>query len=274
MPNVSNVTNLTAQHGVAAIAATFAQAKAEGRAMFMPYWMIGYPDVQTSINIVNALIDAGADAIELGVPFSDPLADGVVVQAAGQAALDNGTTLDDCIRAVQAIRTHAPYTPLLLMSYINPLLNYGLDRYAADTAAAGVDGFIVPDLPPEEAGILALHCDAHQLALVQFLAPTSSLDRIKLVADTAKGFIYVVALMGVTGPRDTLSAELAPFIARVRTAMNLPLAVGFGISHPEHVRQIKSLADGIIVGSALIRAQSANGIDSALALARELRAAC
>ncbi|MHB8627517.1 MAG: tryptophan synthase subunit alpha [Aggregatilineales bacterium] len=264
----------TAQHGVTAIAATFARAKTEGRATFMPYWMIGYPDMPTSIQIVNALIDVGADAIELGVPFSDPLADGVVIQAAAQAALDKGTTLTDCVHAVQAIRIGAPHTPLLLMSYINPMLTYGLDRYATDTATAGADGFIVPDLPPEEAGTVLAHCSTHNLALIELLAPTSSPDRIKLVAETAKGFIYLVALTGVTGARDALSPELPGFIARVRAATDLPLVVGFGISRPEHVRQIKQVADGIIVASALIRAQSTTGIDSALALARELRGAC
>jgi len=271
---MSNVTSLTTQHGSAAIAATFTSAKAEGRALFMPYWMIGYPDLTTSIDIIKALIDAGADAIELGVPFSDPLADGVVIQAAAQVALEKGTTLGDCIRAVQAIRTHAPRTPLLLMSYVNPLLAYGLDRYVVDASAAGADGFIVPDLPPEEAGTLLSHCDTYRLALIHFLAPTSSAERIKLVSETAKGFIYLVSVVGVTGARDTLSPELAPFIARVRAVTNLPLVVGFGISRPEHVRQIKQMADGIIVASALIRAQTATGVDSALALARELRAAC
>ena len=264
----------TASHGVRAIAATFASAKAAGRATFMPYWMIGYPDVPTSIEIVNALIDAGADAIELGVPFSDPLADGVVIQAAGQMALEKGTTLADCIRAVKAIRGHAPQTPLLLMSYVNPLLAYGLERYVADATDAGADGFIVPDLPPDEAGMLLSQCDAHGLALIELLAPTSSADRIKLVTNTAKGFLYLVSLTGVTGARDALSPELPGFISRVRATTDLPLVVGFGISRPEHVRQIKQMADGIIVASALIRAQSASGLDAALALARELRAAC
>lgn len=271
---MTNATNLTTQHGLDAISATFTRAKAEGRALFMPYWMLGYPDLTTSIDIVNALIDAGADAIELGIPFSDPLADGVVIQVSAQTALDNGTTLIDCIRAVESIRAHAAYTPLLLMSYVNPLLAYGLEHCTANAAAAGADGFIVPDLPPEESSVLLTHCDAHHLALIQFLAPTSSPERIKLAAETAKGFIYLVSVIGVTGARDTVSPELAPFIARVRAATDLPLVVGFGISRPEHVRQIKQMADGVIVASALIRAHSTTGIKSALALARELRDAC
>ncbi len=260
--------------GIAAIAATFSRAKADQRATFMPYWMLGYPDLPTSIQIIQMLIDSGADAIELGVPFSDPLADGVVVQAAGQASLAQGTTLAQCIGAVRTLRAQGASVPFLLMSYFNPLLAYGLDRYAVDAAEAGVDGFIVPDLPPDEAHDLLRACDTHRLALIELLAPTSSTEQITLVAQTAKGFIYLVPVAGVTGARDSLPIDLEAYIARVRAASDLPLAVGFGVSTPQQATQIAHLADGIIVGSALIRSFDRDGINAVRSLAEALRAAC
>lgn len=260
-------------HGVTAIAETFAQAKSEGRAAFMPYWMLGYPDLPTSIQMIKALIEAGADAIEIGVPFSDPLADGVVIAAAAQVAIEQGTTLTDCLAAVRTLRESGASVPFLMMSYVNPLLAYGLERFSDDAAAAGVDGFIVPDLPPDEAQELLAKCEVRQLALIELLAPTSNSERIKLVAKTARGFIYLVAVTGITGARETLSVDLEAYIARVRAATELPLAVGFGVSKPEHAAQIKRWADGVIVASALIR-ESANGVAAVRALAASLRAAC
>jgi tryptophan synthase alpha chain len=263
-----------AAHGVEAISATFAQAHAEGRAAFMPYWMLGYPDMPTSIQIVGALIEAGADAIEIGVPFSDPVADGPIVQAAGSVALNNGTTLADCVAAVRTLRANYPdrQIPFLMMSYYNPMLAYALDRYVADVAAAGADGFIVPDLLPEESGELRALCDAKKLALVEFLAPTSNADRIGLVAQTAQGFVYVVSVMGVTGVREAVAADLAAFLDRVRTQTSIPLVIGFGINRPEQAAQIGKIADGIIVGSALVR-EGKNGVEAVRALATSLRGA-
>lgn len=265
-------------HGIGAIAECFAEARAAHRAMFMPYWMIGYPDVPTSIVIIKALIAAGADAIELGLPFSDPLADGPVNQTAAQVALDNGTTTADCFAAVAAIREDYPQTPLLMMGYFNPMLAYGLDRYIASAAEAGADGFIVPDLPPEEAHDLLRAADPHHLALIGFLAPTSSPDRIKVVADTATGFIYLVSVTGVTGAHEPVATDLSAFVERVRQMTDLPLSVGFGINRPEQAVEVARIADGIIVGSALIRAGSSGTTDERIAAVRELavslRAVC
>ncbi len=267
------MTDQIVTHGVTAIAETFAQAKTEGRAAFMPYWMLGYPDLPTSIETIRALIDAGADAVEIGVPFSDPLADGVVIAAAAQVAIEQGTTLTDCLAAVRTLREGGAKVPFLMMSYVNPMLAYGLERFVNEATAVGVDGFIVPDLPPDEAQELLAKCEARQLALIELLAPTSNPQRIKLVAETARGFIYLVAVTGITGARETLSVDLEAYIARVRAATDLPLAVGFGVSKPEHVAQIKRWADGVIVASALIR-ESSNGIAAVRVLAASLRAAC
>jgi len=274
----SNVLHVPHIHGVTAIADAFTRAKSEHRATFMPYWMIGYPDLPTSIAIVKALIESGADAIELGIPFSDPLADGPVIQLAAQIALDNHTTLADCFDAVRKIRESYPQTPLLMMGYFNPMLAYGLDRYIADAADAGVDGFVVPDLPPEESDELLNLANPYQLALIEFLAPTSSSDRIQLVAATAKGFIYLVSVTGVTGAREAVAADLSSFVSRVRQATTLPLSVGFGISRPEQAHEVAQIADGIIVGSALIKAAAVGTnterIEAVRSLAIELRGAC
>jgi tryptophan synthase alpha chain len=278
MTTSNDTPGIATAHGVSAIAETFARAKSEQRATFMPYWMIGYPDLPTSIAIVNALIDAGADIIELGIPFSDPLADGAANQVAAQIALDNHTTSDVCFEAVRTIRRTHSQTPLLLMGYFNPMLAYGLDRYVTNAADAGADGFVVPDLPPEESHELLRFADPHQLALIEMLAPTSSPDRIKLVADTAKGFIYLVSVTGVTGAREPVAADLSALVKRVRQATDLPLSVGFGINRPEQAHQVAQIADGVIVGSALIKAGASGTneerIESVRTLAVALRGAC
>ena len=204
----------------------------------------------------------------------DPVADGVVVQAAAQASLDQGTTLTDCLAAVRTLRAGGVTIPLILMSYANPPMAYGLERFGADAALAGADGFIVPDLPPEEAGEFLAIAQKHGLALIEFLAPTSNADRIRLVTETAQGFIYLVSVTGVTGARDQLSSELPAFVRRVREMTDLPLSIGFGISQPDHVKQIKQIADGVIVASALLRAFEREGLSATIDLARQLRSAC
>ncbi len=278
---MTETVSATLLQGTAAITDTFARAGTEGRATFMPYWMIGYPDLPTSIMIVQILIDAGADVIECGVPFSDPVADGVVVQAAGKTALEQGVNLHDCVEAVRQLRAANPnsHVPLVLMSYFNPMLSYGLDRYVTDVANIGADGFIVPDLPPEEARDLLTLCDAQHLALIGLLAPTSSAERITRVSATSRGFIYLVSVTGVTGARQALSGDLGAFIDRVRAVTDLPLSVGFGISDAEQARQVGQVANGFIVGSALIRAYAnatdeISGIDAVRTLAISLRGAC
>ncbi len=241
--------------GTAHIAAAFASARAAGRAAFMPYWPLGYPDRETSLRVVEALAAAGADLIELGVPFSDPLADGPVIQHATQVALERGTRAADCIGLAAELRRRGVRVPFMLMGYINPLLAYGPARYVQDSLAAGVDGLIVPDLPPEDAGEVEAECRGRGLALAYLLAPTSTPERIALVARRATGFVYLVSVAGVTGARSTVPAGLPEFVARVRACeAGLPLAVGFGVCTPAQAAAIGRLADGVIVGSALVRA--------------------
>ena len=219
----------------------------------MPYFPLGFPDAETSLDVIAAMATAGADAFEIGLSFSDPLADGPVIQRATQIALENGTTIAQCLEMVARLRTRGVRQPFLLMGYYNPIFAYGLDRFVTDAALAGADGFIVPDLPPEEAGDLDRLCRDRELDLIYFLAPTSTSERIAMVAREARGFIYLVSLTGVTGARAELADGLAEFMGRVRTITSMPLAVGFGVSTPDQAAQVSRLADGVIVGSALVR---------------------
>jgi tryptophan synthase alpha chain len=248
------------------------QAFKQGRPAFMPYAVLGYPDRAAGLAAIQTLAEAGADLIELGIPFSDPLADGPTIQAATQQALANGTTVRDCLAMVSELRQQGVDTPALLMGYVNPILAYGLTDFVADAAQAGVDGLIVPDLPPEEAAELASACAEQGLALVFLLAPTSPVERIRLVAQQSQGFIYLVSLTGVTGARQELPPGLTDFVARVRAETDTPLAVGFGIGTGTQARQVAQLADGVIVGSALVN-RAAESTASLRELATELRAA-
>ncbi|GAB4538544.1 MAG: tryptophan synthase subunit alpha [Anaerolineae bacterium] len=219
---------------------------------FMPYLVLGYPTPEGSLQVIETLVTAGADLLELGVPFSDPLADGPTIQAATQRALQNDVTLPKCLELVAESRARGIKTPCLLMGYVNPILAYGIASFVADSVAAGVDGFIVPDLPPEEAGELEDACRRDGLALVYLLAPTSSPERTALIAERSQGFIYLMSLTGVTGARNALPPDLADFVTRVRRVTDKPLAVGFGIGSGEQARAVAQLADGVIVGSALV----------------------
>ncbi len=234
------------------IAATFERLRAAQQVALMPYLMIGFPQRESVLELVPALEAAGADLFELGMPFSDPLADGATIQRAAQVALDNGVRLPDCLATVATLRARGVHAPLLLMGYYNPVLQYGLERACADLAAAGGDGWIIPDVPPEEAQQLASIARQHALDLIMFVAPTTPDSRIRQLASIASGFLYCVALTGVTGQRDHLWAGLPAFLERVRAHTALPLVVGFGISTPAHVTQVGQLADGAIVGSAII----------------------
>lgn len=242
------------------IAAAFARAKAEGRVALLPYVMSGYPDVEASETIAVALCQAGADVLELGMPFSDPLADGATVQAASQKALDGGMTLVGVLELAARIAARVS-TPLVLMGYYNPIFNYGIDHFVEAAASAGVAGLIVPDLPPEEAEPLRTVAAEHAIELIFLVTPTSPDERIAQVARMASltggGFLYCVSLSGVTGARDRLPEHLADFLARVRAHTNLPLVVGFGVSRPEHVAEIGRIADGAAIGSALLNAVDA-----------------
>jgi len=243
-------------NGRTQIAAAFANALHEQTAALMPYYTLGYPDRDTSLNIIEA-IASDSDLLELGIPFSDPLADGPTIQHSTQVSLENGTTVAGCFDMVRALRRRGVQTPICLMGYYNPMLAYGLDRFVQDAKTAGVQGFIVPDLPPEEAAELKHLAAGAGLAYIYFLAPTSSMERIEQVTRQAQGFIYLVSVTGVTGARRALHSDLAEFVQRVRTHSAVPLAIGFGISTPAHAASVAQLADGVIVGSALINAVNA-----------------
>jgi tryptophan synthase alpha chain len=260
----------TTQAGTQAIRAMFARTEEQGRAAFLPYFPIGYPDYATSLDAIRAMAEADVDGFEIGMPFSDPLADGPTIQAATQIALENGTTVRACLGAVRELRKRGVEQPMLMMGYLNPLLAYGVDDFVRDAKAAGADGLIVPDLPPEEATLLADACQRESLALPFFLAPTSNAERIALVAEKASGFIYVVSLTGVTGSRSELPSGLAEFIRRLRDETGKPLVLGFGISKAEHARAMNGLVDGFIVGSALVRA-GGEGVGAVRDLATSLR---
>jgi tryptophan synthase alpha chain len=262
---------MTDSRGLEAIQAMFARTHEAGRAAFLPFFPVGYPTYDESIDSIQAMAEAGVDGFEIGIPFSDPLADGPTIQAATQVALDNGTTVRGAIDAVRVLRERGVSQPMLMFSYLNPLLAYGPEQFVMDAKAAGADGLIVPDLPPEEHQIFAA-CEREGLALVFFLAPTSDESRLKLVGERARGFIYVVSLTGITGARTDLPPDLHDFIQRVRANTTQPLVLGFGISTPDHARMMIGLVDGFIVGSALVRAAN-DGVEGVRTLAASLRGA-
>lgn len=231
---------------------TFELARAEGRAAFMPYFTIGYPDLPASFEIVWAMAESGADLIELGIPFSDPLADGPTIQYSTQIALHHGITLQTCLHFVKNLRERGLTTPIFLMGYYNPIFNYGEEQFVKEASECGVQGVIIPDLPPEEAGELRRNCRDHSLAMVHLVAPTTPPTRIQRIAELSQGFLYVISVTGVTGARETLPPYLLDFLQDVRAVTSIPLAVGFGVSTPEQAARLGQLVDGVIVGSALI----------------------
>jgi tryptophan synthase alpha chain len=223
-----------------------------GHKALIAYITAGYPDIEATPRIAAILAESGCDIIELGIPFSDPLADGATIQKASYRALQKGTTPQACLEAAANIRCKIAI-PLVFMTYYNPVLNYGLEAFCQSCINDGINGLIVPDLPPEEGTELETMTRKQDLDLIYLLAPTSTDDRIATIASRSRGFIYLVSLTGVTGTRDVLSPELESFVRRVRQKAKQPLCVGFGISTPEHARRAASLADGVIVGSRLIQ---------------------
>jgi len=236
------------------IADTFQRLRQDGEAALMPYLTMGYPERDSALALVPQLVEAGADLVELGVPFSDPLADGATIQASSQRALANGMTLRVCLDQVAELRARNVKVPLVLMGYYNPIFQLGSRVFAQRAAGVGVDGIIVPDLPPEESGELHSALLRTNIDLVPLLAPTSDAGRTRLLADQARGFLYLISLTGVTGARDRLPRGLEAFVSRVRETTDLPLAVGFGIGTPAQAQRVAQIADGVIVGSALIQA--------------------
>ena len=218
----------------------------------IPFIMAGDPDVPRSIEVTIALAEAGSDIIELGIPFSEPIADGPVVQRAGERALRKGACLPAILDMVREVRRHSS-VPLLLFSYLNPILRCGLERFAAEAVAAGADGALVTDLSVEEAEPFVAAMHRHGLDTVFLSAPTSTDERLRRVAELSTGFVYAITRMGVTGAREQLSDAIAPLVERLRACTELPIAAGFGISRPEHLAVLAPLVDGVVVGSALVR---------------------
>ena len=237
------------------------------RAALMPYLMGGYPSLELSRQAGLAAVDAGADLLELGIPFSDPLADGPVIHAAGTRALAAGATPHGVLRVCQAL---AERVPVALMAYANLVLASGAERFATRAVEAGAAGLIVPDLPHDEAAGLREACDAAGLALIPLVAPTTTPERVRAIGKDARGFVYAVSLTGTTGERDELPAELPRMLERIRAASELPVAVGFGISTAEQAARVAELADGVIVGSRIVRAAGEGGPESVGAVVGEL----
>ncbi len=229
---------------------TFAALRARQEVVLIPYITAGDPDLETTFGLVHELTRQGADIIELGVPFSDPMADGPIHQRAAERALRNGTSLAGVLELVQRLRQSLS-VPIILFSYYNPIFRYGCQRFARDARTAGVDGVLCVDLPPEEANELKRETDTHDLDLIFLLAPTSSLDRIDAVLSHARGFVYYVAVTGVTGARASLPADLSEMVRRIRAISPLPVGVGFGISSPRHAAEVARISDAVIVGSAI-----------------------
>ena len=259
--------------GVERIQAVFARAKAEHRAVFMPYQAMGYPDRARTLEIIRTLGDVGAELFEIGIPHSDPLADGPTIQTATYTALMQGTTVKDCLAMTRELRAAGMTQPFCAMTYYNPLFAYGVEQFVADAVASGIDGFIVPDLPPEESEELEAACRRAGIATIYLLAPTSTDERIRMVAGHCTGFIYLVSVTGITGARTELPPDLADFVTRVRRHTDLPLAVGFGIGDGAQAAAVAQIAEGVIVGSALVKASvAADGLQRVAELGAELAA--
>ena len=254
---------------------TLANLRAAGRSALGPYITVGYPDVPTSTDIAEAVLESGADMLELGIPFSDPLAEGLTIQKSSFHALQQGVTMNASLDVLRDLRQRGVDSPLIFMGYINPFLAYGMERFASDAATAGLDGVILPDLPAEESTLFADILEDSGIYLVPLLAPTSSDSRIERACRRAKGFIYCVSLTGVTGARSELRQGVEDMVGRVRQFTDLPLMVGFGISRREHVESVSRFADGAMVGSALIdaigKAPEGGAVDAARELVKALR---
>jgi tryptophan synthase alpha chain len=235
------------------IDAKFAQLKSEGQKAFIPFITAGDPSLDITLDLILALEKSGADIIELGVPFSDPIADGPVIQRATDRALRNGMTLKKALQLGAKLRQRSEI-PLVLFTYFNPLLNYGLEGLAHTAAESGFDGILASDLTVEESDTFIRTMHAGGLNTIFLVAPTSSPERIRKIAETSNGFLYAVSRTGVTGEQQNLAGDLRPFLQKLRSHTNSPIAVGFGISRPEHVRAVWQEADGAIVGSSIVKA--------------------
>jgi tryptophan synthase alpha chain len=239
------------------IAARFAALKREGRGALIPFLEAFDPDRETAMAILRGMPAAGADLIEIGVPFTDPMADGPTIQQAALRGLSAGATLRGALGMVAEFRAENTETPVILMGYLNPIEQYGIQPFCADAAAAGVDGLIIVDLPPEEADLIAPHAAAHGLDIIRLIAPTTTADRLPYVLEGSSGFVYYVAIAGITGTASATAADLAAAIPRIRRATSLPIAIGFGIRTPAQAAEASRLADAAVVASALIETLAA-----------------
>ena len=259
------------------IAATFSALRAENRAALIPFVEAFDPDRETSLLLLTGMAKNGADIIEIGVPFTDPMADGPTIQQAGRRALNAGATLHGVLALVREFRLGNNHTPLVLMGYLNPILSYGTDSFTRDAAEAGVDGLIVVDLPTEEADLLLPTAAANGLDVIRLIAPTTSDERLPLVLAGSSGFVYYVSITGITGTRTASAADLARDIPRIRRVTSLPIAVGFGIRTPAQAAIVAQHADGAIVASALIDKLAATNVatvlEDVLSLSQSVRAA-
>ena len=231
---------------------TFARLNAEGKKAFVAYIMAGDPDFDTSLDLVKGLPDAGVDIIELGLPFTDPMADGPTIQLAGQRALEAGQTLAKTLDLARAFRENDTTTPLVLMGYYNPIYSRGVDAFLADAKSAGIDGLIVVDLPPEEDSELCIPAQAAGLNFIRLATPTTDNKRLPKVLQNTSGFVYYVSITGITGAAEAEATDVAPEVARIKSATDLPVIVGFGIKTPERSEEIAKIADGSVVGSAIV----------------------
>lgn len=262
--------------GAAAIGAAFARAHAEGRAAFIPYAVAGFPDPERSEAVALGIIDAGADLVEIGLPYSDPLADGATLQRASRAALLAGTNLVRSLELVARVRAARPTVPVVAMGYVNQVIG---GRDGSDVlrrlGAAGVSGMILADLTPDEGAEIEAEAARHGMAIIYLVTPTTTPARLRMIAGRSGGFLYAVSLAGVTGARKSLPPGVARFLQGVKAISPVPVAVGFGVSRPAHARTLAPVADGVIVASALVDALGPEGteLDRMTALARELRAA-
>jgi tryptophan synthase alpha chain len=232
---------------------TFARLRAEGKKAFVAYIMGGDPDEATSLAVMQGLPAAGVDIIELGMPFTDPMADGPTIQAAGQRALEGGMTLDKVLAMVRAFRAGDATTPIVLMGYYNPIYSRGVTRFLEEAKAAGIDGLIVVDLPPEEDDELCLPAQAAGLNFIRLATPTTDDKRLPKVLMNTSGFVYYVSITGITGAGAAQAGDVGPEVARIKRSTDLPVVVGFGITTPESARAIASVADGCVVGSAIVK---------------------
>jgi tryptophan synthase alpha chain len=254
------------------IARRFTGWRGVGRRALIPYITAGYPEPTHTVETLHALADVGADLLELGIPFSDPVADGPTIQRSSQCALEHGVTAADTLRMLETFR-HRSATPVVLFSYLNPLLGYGVERFIGDAVAAGAEGVLLTDLPAGGDPELEQLFEESPLSFIRLIAPTTPSQRVAEIAARAQGFLYYVGRLGVTGARTTMRQETLREVAALREKVALPVAVGFGVSTPEHARELAAVADGVVVGSALIDALDRGGVTAATELLGSMRAA-